>query len=452
MQRPIRNEPGTTARHLLEEDDKVVRRRSKRRSRTGISPLVSHYEPPSIPIPDVTSPERLPISCEVSEGKAVAKNGHRGEVILDANPIASAIRSWYEPGRPFVIALRGKISEAVFIGGGYSHQSAGAFKLPNGEYAALDVRIFGEDESAELGRGLYLGDTQRDFGTVERMELWDLRIRVGLDGTRAIRNFDVMGPLVLDGCAWLPHAETGNLRSGMELGHPCKYVMIRNHRRVEEHGSLVRCDEHSLAYLKGQGAIYLLDNDASGGGRTACQVRPHLHPWKTSPQRGPILIEGNVAREPDPDHGDGGAMFTIWNSMNAPVLIKDNALECPFGGVSIGWQPEEAGNFVDRNGLAHLDVVFQGNRIHALSRSAVQVNAAEQIHFIGGNTLTGNHDHNLLIGSETAIKWGSPPCKEVWFHDRESAFAMNPQTWVDALDKYVELGESRIEQMLWEDR
>lgn len=445
----VRSAPGSLARHLLEEDDKLVRRRARRRRRPRQDRTAGEYTPPNIPVPETVELEELDVSCVVTEGQAVAMNSYRGETINDPQPLAAAIRSWYEPGKPFVVALRGRITEAAFIAGGYSHQNAGAFQLPSGEYAALDVRIFGVDGDAELGRGLYLGDTQRDFGTISRLEIWNAKIRVGLDGTRAIRNFDTMGPLVLDGCAWLPHQESGNLRSGMELGHPCEFVMIRNHRRVLELGKLVQCDEHSLAYLKGQGAIYLLNNDASGGGRTATQIRPHLFPWETSAQRGPILIEGNTAVDPDLEHGDGGSMFTVWNSMNAPVVIRNNKLDCPYGGISIGWQPASAGNFTDEDGLAHKHVALEGNEIVARTRSACKVNAAQEVHFLGGNDLSGGQGHDLLLGSRTNVKWGAPPNKEVWFHDRGEALAMNPQTWVDALDEYVPLGADRIENMLW---
>jgi len=444
-----RHIPGSIARHLLEEDDKVVRRRARQRKRRQKDTNHKHV-PHKFPVPKTEDQAQLEVSCVLSEGKAVATNSFRGQQILDPKPLAAAIRNWYEPGKPFVVALKGKITEPVFIAGGYSTQQAGAFILPNGEYADLDVRIFGVDADSELGYGIYLGDTHRDFGKLARFEVWNSRIRVGLDGTRAIRNFDVSGPVVLDGCAWLPHEATGNLRSGMELGHPCEFVMIRNHKRVTEHGVLVQCDEHSLAYLKGMGAIYVLNNDASGGGRSAMQVRPHLFPWQTSAQRGPILIEGNTAVDPDLEHGDGGSMFTVWNSMNAPVMIRGNRLDCTYGGIAIAWQPAEAGNYVDKDGLAHQHVSFEDNVILARTRSAVKVNAAQEVHFLGGNDLEGKDGHDLLIGSRTSTKWGSPPCKEVWFHDHGEATAMNPQTWVDARDEYVALGEGRIEQMLWE--
>lgn len=369
--------------------------------------------PPSIPEPDYPTPRE--VEWVVTEGRAlhVAGGVARAPQETLENPIHWILQNHASPEKPITIGVRGKLSSGLVLCGHGSQYglATGYRQMPDGSFADLYVRLVGLDEEAEV-RGVRWGAKR---GNVLGIELHSLLVRCPKGSKSPIMDEAEAGEVVIKGCGVLPDSDhpdgfngTG-MMWGMALSHGSKVRYVADCFRAKENGVPVRFKEH-WGYNKGGGLRVYCRNDISGGNRTGLQERaPGTHPRPY----GPLLVEGNYSEDGSAgfDYLDGGARITVWESPDAPVVIKNNRItEETYKCLTLSQQPKDQDPYFTDEGYAHKLIWIEGNEFrsrHDSLRSTASLASIESLHIAGGNVWSHPAKWELTLDAQFAYKMGA---------------------------------------------
>jgi len=272
------------------------------------------------------------------------------------------------------------------------------------------------------------------------LEFHNIGIRPAPDSF-CFRQLAPLGRLVLKNW-WFVGA---NQTSGLHLGKGWDFLHVEGYQPRDS-----RFLEHVL-YIKGGGRTQIVDNEMLGSGRSFVQYRPHgagtdPYPFDATPlPSGPILIEGNKSKGFGYDHEQigGGAVITVWCSLEWPVVIRNNEItNCRTGGIMVGQGATNTHPPLTDDGYSHSLIWIEGNTVESTGsqgadpRHAVSISAARDVVFAGKNTFASDRRYDLVVDADFSARQGARRCGRV--HMLERPQMQKTAHWVSSLDRYVE--------------
>jgi len=312
-------------------------------------------------------------------------------VHLAAYPDLTLTKAYYEArsrgvAAP-VIGIRGDGGSVSFADG--SKWSADLIGN-NDEHVSITLVALDPDAKIRIS---HLG---RKYGVIDQLRI----IGLGIQGRASDVNFIIrqtgrVGQLILDGHRWIPAQDASGEDivhvSAMSMDHGWDQLVLRDRRP----GGLFK--EHSLAYLKGGKATWILNNDLDGGNRTGTQIRPHIaylnQPY-TEPHNGPLVIMGNRSLGFGYEHSapSGGSVLTVWQNWGDTWILNNSIEDARYGCVAVSEQSADR-NHLNANGYPIGRVFFGGNTCLNLGgdREAVSISGCEEFHWLPGNDVAKLH-------------------------------------------------------------
>jgi hypothetical protein len=275
-----------------------------------------------------------------------------------------------------------------------------------------------------------------------RTEFHNVGIRAAHDSF-GFRQITPLGHLVFKNWWFVDADQT----SGMHLSHGLESFHAQGYQPRDS-----RFLEHAI-YKKGGGRTQILDNDMRGSGRSFYQERAHgagTHPYPfgaTPPPSGPIIIDGNTSDGFgwDHEHIGGGAVISVWCSLEHPVVIRANDIQnCRTGGIMVGQGATNTHPPLTHDEYSHSLVWLEDNIVKVNGsqgsdpRHAVSISATRELVLAGTNVYESAHRYDLVLDAEFSWKQGAKPNGGVHRLGRGLSLS-SAAHWVPSEMRYVEL-------------
>jgi len=377
----------------------------------------------SFPSPVVNRPENLDFIVAGSELRSSADQ----TLGTHQNPIKAAIHS-SPPGATIRIGIKGE-TRGLIYGTGSKHGPDTSFQThPNGEYATPTVHMVGLTGDAKV-HGVSLGS---QYGRLNALRLFDMTL--GDESEEAAMCLGTkagawLSELVIDNVMFAPSG-TGYGGHGAKWGmHPDDEVGLfiwRNCRRAQRAGVPVTFQEH-VGYIKNMGAVWIENNDLSGGNRTGFQYRSDETESQGKRPWGPVVVRDNYADGYGMEHNvhSGGSCITLWCNPDYPTLIEGNRItNARYGCLAV---TDYNSSYHDAEGYAHQHVMIRDNvftqhpgRGNANgggdTRSPAKAGSAHSLEFERNQLVATNKAYSeLTIDGSWLWDHGAPKTKSVRF-------------------------------------
>lgn len=334
--------------------------------------------------------------------------------------------------KTFVVGVKGDVGP-INLGGKYA------------THAGFDAHVVfvGLTDDAVIGP---IGHGS-DWG-VERVEFHNIGIR-GNPDSFAWRQGAPLGDVVFKNFWFVNHPKVELYTSLIHFQMGWRSLSIEKYQPRQ-----IRSREH-MAYIKGGGKTQIIDNDMRGGNRSFVHYRPHGAGCisycfgATPPPSGPILIEGNHSDGFGWDHtnGDGGAVISVWCSLENPLVIRNNTIKnCRYGGIMVGQGASNTNVYLTRDGFSHGFVWVEDNVLECTGengsdpRHAASFSAVRELLFQGTNKFYSKNRFDLVVDSQFSSSQGAKPVERVIIYGEDSIPTISEaMSWVSATQSYVDI-------------
>jgi hypothetical protein len=346
---------------------------------------------------------------------------------------------------PFIVGVRGDAG-GINLGGKYCNHKG----------FAANVIFVGLDDNAVIGPIGHGSDYP-----VDRVEFHNIGIR-GNPDSFAWRQGAPLGDVAFKNFWFVKHPKVELYTSLIHFQKGWKSLSIEGYQPRD-----IRSREH-MAYIKGGGKTQIIDNDMRGGNRSFVHYRPHgygciSYCFNATPQpSGPILIEGNRSDGFGWDHenSDGGAVISVWCSLEQPLVIRNNAIrDCRYGGIMIGKGALNTNPYTTRDGYSHAFVWIEDNDIHCTGktgsepRHATSFSDIRELVFQGSNKFRSDNRFDIVVNAHFSSKQKALPVRDIIIYGEDSLPDVEEaMSYVLATDSYVDISQNLKDMVVPEPR
>ena len=279
---------------------------------------------------------------------------------------------------------------------------------------SINIQFYGMDENAAVGPIQHGSDFP-----VTAVGLTNITL-IGNKDSFAWRQAARIGKITFDNVRFRPHPELPLdhiYTSGLHFHKGFDSFRFINYRWS---GEAFR--EHTL-YIKGGGEILVENCEMKGGNRSFIQYRPHgagTDPYAfgaTPEPSGPVVIRNNFSTRFGHNHvyPSGGAVITIWCTLENTVLIERNKIEeSRYGAIMVGRGATNTNPPLTSDGFSHSHVLLKDNELSCNGdRHCVSISDTRLLEFVGQNKFYSQYRADLVINAQFSSQQGAQSVSKV---------------------------------------